>query len=78
MGPTGWRRNSNSVTTPKLPPPPLMPQNRSAFSSSVGPHHLAVRGDDLGGDEALAGDPVLSLEPARAAAERQAGDTGVA
>ena len=31
----GWSRNSNSVTTPKLPPPPRRPQNRSGFSVAV-------------------------------------------
>ncbi len=35
VGPTGWSRNSNSVTIPKLPPPPRRPQKRSAFSSSL-------------------------------------------
>ena len=35
MGPSGLRRNSNSVTIPKLPPPPRTPQNSSAFSSSL-------------------------------------------
>ncbi len=32
-GPTWWSWYSNDVTTPKLPPPPRRPQNRSAFSS---------------------------------------------
>ena len=31
-GPTGWIANSNSVTTPKLPPPPRSAQCRSGFS----------------------------------------------
>ena len=34
-GPSGLSRNSNSVTIPKLPPPPRTPQNRSAFSCSL-------------------------------------------
>ena len=34
-GPTGCRRYSNAVTTPKLPPPPRRPQSRSGFSSSL-------------------------------------------
>ena len=33
-GPSGCSRNRKSVTTPKLPPPPRRPQNRSAFSST--------------------------------------------
>ena len=32
---TGCRRNSNSVTTPKLPPPPRIAQNRSGCSSAL-------------------------------------------
>ena len=32
--PTGCRRNVNSTTTPKLPPPPRSAQKRSAFSPS--------------------------------------------
>ena len=34
IGPTGCTSNSNSVTTPKLPPPPRMPQKSSGFSTS--------------------------------------------
>src|SRR5215211_5405906 len=37
-GPTGWARNSNEVTTPKLPPPPCSAQSKSALFSL-----LAVR-----------------------------------
>ena len=36
---TGWTRNSNEVTTPKLPPPPRRAQNKSPFSLA-----LATRG----------------------------------
>jgi integrase len=38
-GPTGCRRNSNSVTTPKLPPPPLSAQKRSVFAVSLAVRH---------------------------------------
>ena len=31
VGPTSYRRKVNDVTTPKLPPPPRMVQNRSAL-----------------------------------------------
>ena len=41
-----------------------------------GAHDPAVPGDELGGDEVVAGQPVLALEPARAAAEREPGDAG--
>ena len=33
--PTSWPRNSNEVTTPKLPPPPRSAQNRSGCSSAL-------------------------------------------
>ena len=35
IGPTGFKRNSNSVTIPKLPPAPRIPQKRSAFSDAL-------------------------------------------
>src|SRR5436190_1337427 len=35
MLPTGCRRNSSDVATPKLPPPPRRAQKRSSFSSSL-------------------------------------------
>jgi hypothetical protein len=41
------------------------------------PDDPASRGHDLGSDQALAGRPVLTLQPARAAAERQPRDAGV-
>src|SRR5438094_575630 len=41
VGPTEWRRNSNEVTTPKLPPPPRNAQNRSGCSSSGARHVVA-------------------------------------
>ena len=33
--PTGWRRNTNRVTTPKLPPPPRTAQKRSGLRCSL-------------------------------------------
>jgi hypothetical protein len=63
VGPTSWSSNSNDVTIPKLPPPPLRPQKRSSFSLS------------LGRAEIVDCQTVLSREPAPPAAERQAGDT---
>ena len=46
---------------------------------AVGARHqqVAVGGDDLGGDEAVDREPVLPVEPAAAAAERQPADAGV-
>ena len=33
--PSGWRRNSRRVTTPKFPPPPRSAQNRSGWTCSL-------------------------------------------
>ena len=63
----------NRVTTPKLPPPPLSAQNRSAFSFAVGRAHLAVRGDDLDLLEIVDRPAEPTRQVAEAAAERQAG-----
>ena len=62
------------MTTPKLPPPPRSPQNRSGFSSSDAVDDAPVGGDDLGLDQVVAGEAELALEPAAAAAEREPGD----
>src|SRR4029450_2598931 len=35
IGPTGCRRYSKDVTTPKFPPPPRSPQKRSACCSAL-------------------------------------------
>src|SRR5215212_953899 len=43
----------------------------------AGPDDPAVRGHDLGRDEALARGPELAVDPARAAPQRQAGDARV-
>ena len=75
-GPTGCRRYSSAVTTPKLPPPPRSAQKRSGFSSSLGAHEPAVGGHDLRREQVVGREAVLALEPAAAAAERQAGDPG--
>ena len=64
------------VTMPKLPPPPRSAQNRSeALSGDL--DHLAAGQDDLQGDEVIAGQAVLTGEPADAAAQRQAGHAGL-
>ena len=76
IGPSSCSRRWNAVTMPKLPPPPRSPQNRSAFSLLGCVHHAAVGGHDLGLDEVVAHETELALEPAAAAAEREAGDTG--
>ena len=75
--PTGWSRNSNSTTIPKLPPPPRSPQNRSGCSIGGRAHDVAVRGDDGEGHDVVAGEPVLAGQPAHAAAQRQPADAGV-
>ena len=71
------RRNSNSVTMPKLPPPPRTPQNRSAFSVALACTQLAVGGDELDREQLVDGQPVLAHDPPDAAAERQPRHAGV-
>ncbi len=43
----GCRRNSKFVTTPKLPPPPRTPQNRSGFSLALACRSLSVGRDHI-------------------------------
>ena len=64
------------MTTPKLPPPPRSAQNRSGCSLGAGGEHLAVGGDDLGGEQVVDRHAVAAHQPALTAAERQAGDAG--
>ena len=45
---TGCARNTNDVTTPKLPPPPRSAQNRSGCSLALGGHEAAVGEHDVG------------------------------
>ena len=77
IGPTGCRSNSNSVTTPKFPPPPRSPQNRSGFSSALARTTLPSAVTTSADAQARAGRPVRPLEPAAAAAEREAADARV-
>ena len=60
---------------PKLPPPPRSAQNSSEPSGDL--DHLAAGQDELQGDEVVAGEAVLTGEPADAAAQRQAGHAGL-
>ena len=53
FGSNGWARNVKDVTTPKLPPPPRRPQNRSAFSVALARTSFARREDHVGGDEVV-------------------------
>ena len=64
----------NRVTTPKLPPPPRIAQNRSAFSSRLARPDLAVGGDDLDLLEVVDRPAEAARQVAEAAAEREAGD----
>ena len=71
---TGWSRYRNRVTTPKLPPPPRIAENRSRVRVGVGAHQLAVRGHDVGREQVVDREPVLAHEVADAAAEGKAAD----
>ena len=76
-GPISCRRRWNAVTMPKLPPPPRRPQNSSGFSSAdaITLRPSAVTTSAFTRLSQVK--PELALEPAAAAAEREAGDAGV-
>ena len=70
---SGCSASSTAVTTPKLPPPPRNAQSSSLFSSS--PRGRSGRPRSRARRRGVvACEPVLALEPARAAAECQARD----
>ena len=76
-GPTGWSRNSNDVTTPKLPPPPRIAQNRSGLLACAGRHHARRPPSRSSADEQIVDrQAVAAAQPAEPAAQRQAGDPG--
>ena len=72
----GAARIRTAVTTPKLPPPPRIAQNRFGIVVGAGASRCAVGGDDVGRHEIVDGHAVLARQPAEAAAERQTGDAG--
>ena len=71
-------RYSNDVTTPKLPPPPRIAQNRSVFSSALACTSSPFASTRSAPSEVVHGHPESALEPPEAAAERQTGDSGIA
>ena len=75
-GPTGCSRSSSAVTTPKLPPPPRSAQNSSGCSSAMARTGSPSAVTSSTASRLSHGQAVLALEPARAAAEREAGDAG--
>ena len=71
----GWVLNVNSVTTPKLPPPPpFSAHSRSASVWCVDRAQLAVRGDDLDAEHAVDREPEVAAGQPEATAERHARD----
>ena len=58
IGPTSCSRYSNSVTTPKLPPPPRSAQNRSGCSVGARPGRSGRRRARPRRDEVVDGQPV--------------------
>src|SRR3954469_19518844 len=75
-GATSGRRDSNSVTTPKLPPPPRRPQNSSSFSVALA-RTTRPSAVTTSAEMRLSGvSPHLPLGPAAPAAQGQAGDSG--
>ena len=71
---SSWSRYWKRVTTPKLPPPPRIAQNRSGSISASTRQTCAVGGDDLGGEQVVDRQAVLAHEVADAAAERDPAD----
>ena len=71
---SSWSRYWNRVTTPKLPPPPRIAQNRSGWWSASTWRSCAVGGHDLGREQVVDGQAVLAHEVADAAAERDPAD----
>jgi hypothetical protein len=65
------------VTTPKFPPPPRKAQNSSGVLRRARPHQLRVGRHHVGADEVVHHHAELPRQPAKAAAQREAGDAGV-
>ena len=73
---TGWQRNENDVTMPKLPPPPRNAQKSSGLPLGVGLDDRAVREDDRRRHEVVDREPHPPRQVSHAAAERQPADAG--
>ena len=71
---TSCSRNWNRVATPKLPPPPRIAQNSSGWRLVVDVEQLAVGGHQLGGQQLVDRQAVLSDQVADAAAEGEPAD----
>jgi hypothetical protein len=65
------------VTIPKFPPAAAQAPEELDVLSVARLDELASGGDQVDGEELVDRQPVLSLKPAEAAAERQAGDAGM-
>ena len=74
--PTSCSRNRNEVTTPKLPPPPRIAQNRSGFSSALARTRSPLGEHDVGLEQVVDRQAALAGQVAEAAAEREAADAG--
>ena len=73
---TSWRRNSNAVTTPKLPPPPRSAQNRSGCSSLLACTSSPLASTTSARQQVVDRQAVLAGQVAEAAAEREPADAG--
>ena len=76
MSLTGLSRNSNDVTTPKLPPPPRMAQKRSASSFSLATWKLPSAVTTSAAEQVVQGQPQAPGEVADATAEGEPSDAG--
>ena len=73
---TSWRRNSNAVTTPKLPPPPRSAQNRSGCSSLLAWTSSPLASTTSAPTQVVDRQAVLAGQVAESAAEREPADAG--
>ena len=77
-GPNSRRPNSNAVTTPKFGAGAADAPEELRLLRLARPDRAAVGGHELDGPQVVDRQPEVALQPAHAAAERQAGDSGVA
>ena len=71
MGSTGCSWKSNDVATPKLPPPPRKPQNRSLFCCALAVRNLPSAVTTSMARTLSQASPKRAAEAAEAAAERE-------
>jgi len=76
IGPTGCRRNSNELTTPKLPPPPRSAPEQVRILRCTRLHELTFGCHHVGRRQVVCGKPELAAEPSKSAAESESCHAG--